>query len=215
MTSNIPFCAHSKKKCACWAVMFFMLPPASSSPNILNVLNTNAAHTWGITCYQRVLSRAYTQLHEEHVLLGFTVTHHPHHYSQPVAQETDGMQLQVGAEEGVSAFLSESGAQGLEITSWKGCPKAESHSYRLKYGSSPSTPCHCGFLVLFFYSMSSFFSSYLIESLTFPWSLSLLSVLIMTMLLSRSPLPECSLVELIFGWYYITTPFSSHSSFGF
>lgn len=64
---------------------------------------------------------------------------------------------------------------------------------------------------IFFNSISFFLSVYLLTSPFFslPRSLSLVSVFSMIMLLSRSLLSECSLVELVFGWYYITAPLSS------
>lgn len=130
--------------------------------------------------------------------------------SQPVAQETDGMQLQVDAEVGVDAILP----PDLKITcrhqtkdSSAGSPKKKK-PYRtagwtiapLSRHIVPSRPV-------------CFFLQYVVLSLRLPVSIPslprspvFLPVFGVIMLLSRSLLSECSLAELIFGWCYITAP---------
>lgn len=107
----------------------------------------------------------------------------------------------------------------LELKVWRShadvkqriCPQAQSQAHRyntvLWVPSLLSLDTSC----ISLHSVSFFVPGYMLASLTlfFSRSPALLSVFSMIMLLSRSLLSECSLVELIFGWYYITASFSS------
>lgn len=76
----------------------------------------------------------------------------------------------------------------------------DSNGTRLDYVFFYLAACHIVFLLFFFASVSPAGA---------PLPSFVLMYLRVIMLLSKSLLPERSLVELIFGWYYITAPLSS------
>lgn len=129
--------------------------------------------------------------------------------SQPVAQETDGMQLQVDAEVGVDAILP----PDLKITCRHQTKDSSAGSQKKKKPYRTAGWTIAPLSVVVPSRPVWFFLQYVILSLRLPVSIPslprspvFLPVFGVIMLLSRSLLSECSLAELIFGWCYITAP---------